>query len=304
MYAQIADQLAAGNVIILDGGTGTDIQRRGVPMSGETWCAEANLSHPQVVQAVHEGYIEAGAQIITANTFATSALLFNALGRDEDLLAIDRAAVAIAKRAAQSRPGVAVAGSISTMRPVIAGSDRTDLSRQWTEMEARDLFRRKAAGLAATGVDLIMMEMVRDGDYGIWATAAALETGLPVWVGISAERRPDGQLVGFGRHDWLLEDIVQRAVALQPAVLCIMHTSANITGEALQIVRRHWQGPLGAYPDSGFFKMPDWQFIDIIPSEELGAKCREWQQQGATIFGGCCGIGAGHIRHLHSLLQP
>jgi homocysteine S-methyltransferase len=81
-----------------------------------------------------------------------------------------------------------------------------------------------------------------------------------------------------------------------------MHTSANITGEALQIVRRHWQGPLGAYPDSGFFKMPDWQFVDIIPPEDLSAKCREWQQHGATIFGGCCGIGAAHISHLYSAL--
>ena len=62
MYERIAKKLAAGRNIILDGGTGTDIQRRGAPMSAETWCADANMTHPQIVKAVHEDYIRAGAE--------------------------------------------------------------------------------------------------------------------------------------------------------------------------------------------------------------------------------------------------
>ena len=297
MYDKIARKLAAGQVILLDGGTGTDIQRRGAPMSGATWCAEVNLTHPEIVQAVHEDYLRAGAEVITANTFATSALLFNALGRDDDLLRIDAAAVAIAKRAAQD-PGVAVAGSMSTMRPVVAGSDRTQLEREWPEAEARALFRRKAEGLKAAGVDLIMMEMMRDTDYSVWATEAALATGLPVWVGISVERRADGVLAGFGRHDCELERSAARLAALQPQVMSVMHSSPNDTGEALDIVRRHWLGPLGVYPESGYFQMPDWQFVDIIPPGELVAKALHWKRQGATLFGGCCGIGPEHIEAL------
>ena len=266
-------------------------------MSGATWCAEVNLTHPEIVQAVHEDYLRAGAEVITANTFATSALLFNALGRDDDLLRIDAAAVAIAKRAAQD-PGVAVAGSMSTMRPVVAGSDRTQLEREWPEAEARALFRRKAEGLKAAGVDLIMMEMMRDTDYSVWATEAALATGLPVWVGISVERRADGVLAGFGRHDCELERSAARLAALQPQVMSVMHSSPNDTGEALDIVRRHWHGPLGVYPESGYFQMPDWQFVDIIPPGELVAKALHWKQQGATLFGGCCGIGPEHIEAL------
>ena len=95
MYEHIARKLSRGEIIILDGGTGTDIQRRGVAMSGSTWCAEANLSHPDIVREVHRDYINAGADIVIANTFATSPLLFNALGRDEDMLENDRAAVAV-----------------------------------------------------------------------------------------------------------------------------------------------------------------------------------------------------------------
>jgi methionine synthase I (cobalamin-dependent) len=302
MYEQIAQKLKRGETIILDGATGTDIQNRGAPMSGETWCAEVNLTHPEIVRAAHDEYIAAGAEIITANTFATSALLFNALGRDDDLIDIDRTAVAIAKQAAKDR-AVAVAGSMSTMRPVQSGSDRTNLSRDWPEAEARRLFRRKADGLAAAGADLIMMEMMRDGDYALWACEAAMQTGLPVWIGISAERREDGALTGFGRPDWLLKDFAPRLSALNPAVIAVMHTSPNDTGEALEIVRRSWQGPLGAYPESGYFKMPDWQFIDVISPNDLVNRSQEWRAAGATIFGGCCGIGPDHIRALSSALR-
>jgi S-methylmethionine-dependent homocysteine/selenocysteine methylase len=141
MYDHIARKLATGGIIIIDGGTGTDIQRRGAAMSGDTWCADANLTHPAIVREVHAGYIRAGAEIIIANTFATSALLFNALRRDKDVIEIDRAAVALAKEAAANRQ-VAVAGSVSTMRPVIAGSDRTSKQREWPERDARALCRR------------------------------------------------------------------------------------------------------------------------------------------------------------------
>ena len=139
MYDVIRKKLARGETIILDGGTGTDIQRRGGPMSSSTWGAEANVSHPEVVRAVHEDYIRAGADVIIANTFATSALLFNALGRDAEMLEIDRAAVAIAKAAAKGHH-VAVAGSMSTMRPVAPGSDRTLKQQEWPEAQARALF--------------------------------------------------------------------------------------------------------------------------------------------------------------------
>jgi homocysteine S-methyltransferase len=265
-------------------------------MSSSTWCAEANVTHPAVVREVHADYIEAGADIIIANTFATSALLFNALGRDDELLEIDRAAVAIARDAAKGH-AVAVAGSMSTMRPVVAGSDRTSRQKEWPEAEARRLFRRKAENLAAAGVDLIMMEMMRDTDYSVWASEAALATRLPVWIGISVERH-GGKLTGFGREDQDFEAVARVLAALKPEVISIMHTSPNDTDEAIDVLRKYWKGPIGAYPESGYFKMPEWTFVDIIPPEELVAKSRTWKQKGVTAFGGCCGLGPEHIKAL------
>ena len=303
MYKSIQQKLDNGQTIILDGGTGTDIQRRGAPMSGETWCAEVNLTHPDIVRAVHEDYIRAGADIITANTFASSALSFNHYGRDDDLLQIDAAAVAIAKQATLGKP-VAVAGSVSTMRPVEPGSDRTLKEKEWPEAQARALFRRKVENLVAAGVDLLMMEMMRDVDYSVYATEAAIATGLPVWVGISVERDKDGVLVGFGREDQKFEDVAKRLAACKPTVMNIMHTSSNDTDEALGILRKYWKGPMGVYPECGYFKSPDWQFVDVITPADLVAKSRDWQGKGATIFGGCCGIGPDHIAALAKEFTP
>jgi homocysteine S-methyltransferase len=297
MYNTVDGMLRSGRMVILDGGTGTDIQRRGAPMSGETWCAEVNRTHPDIVEAVHRDYIAAGAHVITANTFATSALSFNALGRDGDLLELDRMAVAIAKKAAKGT-GTAIAGSVSTMRPVIPGTDRTDKQREWPESEARRLFKAKVDNLKQAGVDFLMMEMMRDSDYSIWASEAAIATGLPVWIGISLEGNRDGTLKGFGREDQPFEEFGPRLAALKPAAICIMHTSPNNTDKAIPLLRSFWTGPIGAYPESGYFKMPDWQFIDVIPPALLVEKAKAWREMGVTILGGCCGLGPVHIKAL------
>jgi S-methylmethionine-dependent homocysteine/selenocysteine methylase len=295
-YQFIKDKLARGETIILDGGTGTDIQRRGAPMSGPTWCAEVNATHGDIVRDVHADYVRVGADIIAANTFATSPLTFNASGRDDELIGLDVAAVAHAKAAARGKD-ICIAGSISTQRPLIPGTDRSDFTKTWTRDEAMVLFRRKAENLKSLGVDLLMMEMMRDTDYALWACEAAFETGLPVWIGISVERA-DGALVGFGRPDQKFEDIAKTLAALKPEVISIMHSSPNDTDEALVVLRKYWSGPIGTYPECGYFKAPDWQFVDVITPADLVAKSQEWQRLGVTIFGGCCGLGPDHIHAL------
>ncbi|HEY7749128.1 MAG TPA: homocysteine S-methyltransferase family protein [Aestuariivirgaceae bacterium] len=296
LYSVIEEKLNAGEIIILDGGTSTDIQRRGVPMNADTWSADANLTHPDIVRAVHEDYIAAGADIIIANTFATSPLLFNHLGRDDDITRLDAAAVSIAKQASQER--VPVAGSFSTMRPIMSGSDRTSRQREWSKKEAKQLMKRKAESLVAAGVDFIMMEMMRDLDYSLWATEAAVATGIPVWVGISVETDSNGKLTGFGREDFAFEDIVAPLMEAGGKVLSIMHSSPNDTTKAIPIAQTKWKGPLGAYPESGYLAMPDWKFVDIIPVPAFVELAKAWAERDVTILGGCCGIGPDHIKAL------
>jgi homocysteine S-methyltransferase len=229
-------------------------------------------------------------------------LLFNHLGRDADVQHIDAVAVNIALEAARGHR-VAVAGSMSTMRPMQVGSDRNNLMHEWPEAEARRLFRAKAEGLKAAGADFIIMELLRDTDYAAWASEAALETGLPVWIGVSAEPDGKGGLQGWGRADCAFDDIARKLAALKPDVMCVMHTAANDTDTAIGILKKHWKGPIGTYPESGYFKAPDWVFVDVIPPNVLLAKSRDWQGQGASLFGGCCGIGPEHIALLAKELR-
>jgi methionine synthase I (cobalamin-dependent) len=286
-------------MIILDGGTGTLVQSLGAPMDGDTWCADANLTHPDVVREAHRQYLSAGAEVLIANTYATSPLLFNHLDRDADVARIDAAAVALARQA--SGGTVPVAGSFSVMRPGIPGSDRSRMLRRWSESEARRLFAAKSAGLAAAGADVIAMEMMRDGDYSVWATEAAMATGLPVWVGISVEEDDEGRLTGFGRPNWLLEDFIDSLVGCAPAMVSVMHSTPHVTTKALGVVRQHWRGWLGAYAESGYFAMPDWQFVDIIPEAEYVALAEQWAKAfDLAMIGGCCGIGPSHIAALRA----
>jgi len=302
--SSVLERVAAGALVVIDGGTGTEIQRQGGVMDDATWCAEANLQRPDLVQEVHRAYLEAGAELIIANTFATSPLLFAALGRDDEVATIDRAAVRLAREAVDATGGTAaVAGSISTMQPVLPGDDRTDRSRTWTEAEVRERYRRKAGTLAEAGADVLVMEMMRDTGPSVWATEAARETGLPVWVGLSFEPGPGGGLVGWGRPECAMDDVIAALTDTDPDLVAVMHTSVDDTGTALAAVRSRYDGPLGAYPESGRFAMPDWVFVDVIGVDELVDVTRTWVAQGVTVVGGCCGVSPEHIAGLAAGLR-
>lgn len=65
-------RIESGDVIVLDGATGTELEKRSVPMDGAAWCAAALVTHPETVREVHEDYIRAGADVIITNTFPTT----------------------------------------------------------------------------------------------------------------------------------------------------------------------------------------------------------------------------------------
>ena len=140
---------------------------------------------------------------------------------------------------------------------------------------------------------------MRDVDYSVWATEAAIATGLPVWVGISVERARTASLLGFGREDQLLEDVAKRLAATAPAVMNIMHTSPNDTDEALEIVRKYWKGPMGAYPEMRLFQDAGLAVCGRDCAAAIWLRSpMTGRHKGVSIFGGCCGIGPDHIAAL------
>lgn len=296
--------LIAGDLLLLDGATGTELQRRGASMHGEAWCATATLTDPDILLAVHRDYILAGADIITTNTFSTNRCMLEPAGFGEKVVEINTTAVSLARQArvlaAVSRP-IVVAGSMSHQVPVVAGSDFRNPTAIPDKDTAIGNFTEMADLLAEAGVDMILMEMMSDPDLALPAIAAAQATGLPIWIGLSARMREDGQLVSYHRQELPFAEAVQEIVVAtgDAGVFGIMHTNIRAIAPCLEIIRRHWDGPLMAYPDSGTFRMPEWVFEGIISPAEFVDLCRDWRNSfGVTLLGGCCGLGLEHIRAL------
>ncbi len=293
----LEERLTRGDLIILDGGTGTELERRGVPMHDIAWCGPVGLDHAEVLAQVHADYIRAGADVIITNTFATSRSLLDAAGLGERTQEINRRAVEAAKTARDRAAGgrdVWIAGSISPMAPGADPARRPDLAASAAD------FREQADVLAAAGVDLIILEMMRDADYAAAAVDAAMATGLPVWVGFSCARSARGEVVMAPAivADLPLAEVIEPVMTHGGSLLAIMHSEVEITPPALEIARRHWSGALGAYPHSGHFVMPHWQFEQVISPEAYLSEARNWVAMGVRVVGGCCGIGPEHIRLL------
>jgi S-methylmethionine-dependent homocysteine/selenocysteine methylase len=136
------------------------------------------------------------------------------------------------------------------------------------------------------------------------AVAAAVETGLPVWVGFSARRGPDGALTGWERPHISLDDMLDEVLPLGGAVAGIMHTMAEDTDPALDALFARWDGPVMAYPESLVFTPspggavePD--FAAAIPEDAFAERCRGWVERGVQIIGGCCGITIDHMARMY-----
>ena len=151
----IERRLAAGEVLLLDGGTGTELERRGAAMHDEVWCGAATLSSGDLLRDIHEDYIRAGASVIVANTYASNRIMLEPAGLGGEFEAINRRAVEIGLEARDRAAGgdaVAVAGSMSHMVPM-----RHDPGQVPSPARTAECFSEMAATLASAGVDLIIM---------------------------------------------------------------------------------------------------------------------------------------------------
>ena len=290
-------RINGGEVIVLDGAMGTELERRGVPMNDAAWDAAALATHPDTVREVHEDYIRAGADVIITNKFATARHVLEPAGMGEQFRELNIRAVTLAKEArenAADRP-VFIAGSISTF------TARYDYSYEPHDERARANYREQAEVLAETGVDVVALEMMRDIEQTTYALEAALTTRLPVWIGFSCKTTGEGTVVLWDGEKTLVEALEQIPLS-GISLVSIMHTLTEDTPPALQEVTGHWSGPVGAYPHSGEFVMPNWRFIDVLTPEDFTTQAQGWLEMGVQLIGGCCGIGPEHIRLLKERL--
>ena len=317
------EQIARGDVIVLDGATGTEIERLGGEMDSAAWCAVANMNHPEKVQQVHEAYVRAGADVITTNTFATCRHVLAGTGLDNDTVAINQQAVTLARNArdavAPSRP-VAIAGSMSNTVAWQPGFISPDPRFIPTERQEISNYREMANTLADSGVDFLILEMMLDIDHASRALEAAVGTGLPVWVGISCSLEDDGAVVGWdlatqGRITadhrpplpLPLGEIIDALQKIGGDVFGIMHSTVGATTPGLQVLCERWTGPVMAYPETTQStqlpadqadRLPTPSFLDVgnVSPDIFAEACRGWVNQGVQIIGGCCGATIEHMQ--------
>jgi S-methylmethionine-dependent homocysteine/selenocysteine methylase len=276
-------RLAAGETLVVDGGTGSELRRRGMPLHPNAWSAFAALTHYDLLRAVHLGYIAAGADVVIVNTFAATRFVLEAEGAADELEAIVRRSVAAAReaRASAGRDEVAIAGSVSCLPP------RFDVRAYPPAEREIAAYRELAELLAAAGVDLIALEMLQDAEHGARACAAVRDAGLPWWLGVSCrEDAATGQLVAYDFPERPLASFVDALLEHSPSVVNVMHTPSAAVAPALDELRGRFAGLLGAYPE------------EELPVE-LAAL---WQDAGARVLGGCCGTTPADIAALAAAL--
>ena len=292
------EKLEADRILLIDGAMGTELQRRGVPMDKIAWSGAAVLTHPDVVREIHEDYIRAGARVIITNTFGSTRQMLEPAGYGNQIEEVHRGAVRLARQARENAgaPEVAVAGSISTEPP---GFDQDAFLDPEKELEA---YREAAGLLLDAGVDLIALEMIVETNHASRAMQAARETGLPVWLGVGCRKTKDGRIVSFDHPDLELVTVLDALIPMGPTVVNIMHSEIEAIPQAIELVRQRWSGPIGVYPESGYFTKPNWNFVDVIPPADLATAAASWVAAGARLLGGCCGTGPEHIEALQAAM--
>ncbi|MFL5864861.1 MAG: homocysteine S-methyltransferase family protein [Solirubrobacteraceae bacterium] len=285
-----------GAIIIIDAAMGTELESRGVPMDNNAWCGLANLTHPELVQAIHEDHIRAGADVIITNTYMSGLGPMARAGQAEWFEPGLRSAVRVARAAADAadRP-VAVAGSASVTEWAVPPGDDPDSLRQG--------YARQLDLLAEAGVDLIVLEMVLDTHRGQPALDAARATGLPVWLGLSTctpgRATADEELLPEIDET---REVATALVASDLDAVCIMHTDIDDVAPALEMLSPLWDGAIGVYPHRGRWLKPHWGFEDVDP-DYLIAQAADWVSHGASMIGGCCGLSTRHVQALRAAVN-
>ncbi len=298
-YENLIARLRNGERIMIDGGTGTEVERRGVPQLQNAWNGGGTLSHPDIVRGIHEDYIRHGAEIVISNTFATSRNTLQDAGVPELFPDYNHRAVELAReaRAAMDRPNVLVAGGIS----------HWSFSGRLPSLDdLRDGAAEQAWIMAEAGADLVMLEMMVEISRMLAVLEGAQTSGLPVWVGLSCAPDTDGTMClqagdtnaqgeVVARSGETLRDAIAALGGYDVPLLSIMHTDVRHIDACLDIVDANWTGLIGVYAHSGRFIDNQWIFEGTISPTEYADASQRWLNRGVQIIGGCCGIRPDHI---------
>ncbi len=317
-YDTLKQHAENGGTILLDGAIGTQLQRLGVLMDNTAWAATALASHPQVVLQMHQQYLDAGADIITTNTFSSARHNLEPIGLGERTLELNRLAVTLAQQArdrfASGRP-VAIAGSVSQFGILVDGEPGLALHRhadpesqiEFSREQARQYIREQAECLVDAGVDLLILESTGNMTQRRWLLEETDHLDIPRWLGYRCRLDADGEVrVGYGSDD-LFADSLSILQQHSLDAVAIFHSLVEDTSAGLAILQQHWHGLIAAYPEAGrsdytATSRDDSEASNISP-QGLVEVFNQWIASGIPIVGGCCGINAEYYTDLKPKLK-
>ncbi len=285
------------SIILLDGGMGQELIARSSQPPSPLWSASVMMDEPEIVEAVHREYVEAGARVLTLNSYSATP---ERLARDasEALFEpLQAKAIEIVKRAAGDS-GATIAGCL----PPLFGSYHPENTPD--EPYYLATYQRVVAQQEAH-VGCFLCETMSSIKEARSATRAAVASGKPVWCAFSVDD-DDGTRLRSGEP---LEEAVRAARDEGASAVLINCSTPEAVAVGLPIIKVSGL-PFGAYAN-GFTRAADLKIggtvevlkarTDLTP-ETYGKHAMAWVKEGASIVGGCCEVGPDHIRHLAELL--
>ncbi len=277
--------------LILDGATGTELNRRNVDTGLPLWSANALLNDRDsaILRDIHRDYLEAGADIITTNTFRTHRRALALGGNSGRALELTRRAVEVAREAIHAAACASpkfIAGSISTLE------DCYEPESVPTNEQLHSEHGERVDHLFQSGVDFFLVETINSiREASVIATHAA-RTGLPVVVSFVCNR--EGRLLSG-------ETLTAAADLLLPLEICAIGVNCGPTPDLAKPLAELGSAcgkdfPLIAYGNIGYAdEKVGWINTDSESPEIYRQHAIHWN---AKIIGGCCGTTPEHIRRL------
>lgn len=280
--------------ILGDGAMGTMIHARSVPIN--TCFDELNLTHPELIAAIHREFIQAGAELIETNTFGANRFKLAEYGLENQVAEINRAAVEIARRVIEaSWRECYIAGAVGPLGVRIKPYGRLKPE------EARAAFAAQIKALADAGVDVVIMETFPDLAEIKEALAAAREVA------------PDTPVIcqmTFAQDDRTLLGFLPGSAARDLHAAGADVIGVNCSGGPAQI-SRVLQAMHHAVPDAVFSAMPNAGFPESVGGRVMYPATADYfadyaltfKAIGASIIGGCCGTTPEHIVAMRQALD-
>lgn len=312
----IVERLNLGKPVLMDGGTGSEIQRRGanvlVSASAESeilaWSATANVDYADVVQQVHQDYLRVGAEIIISNNFWATRSRLSLIGQSDQW---ERLATAAGENAIRARdainPNAYVFGGI-------AAPYTQDYRKPYTHSDVKTLGSERYAEeftgpgrvLANLGVDALLAEYVGYIEDCVAAVDALAAIGLPVFLGVR-------HITDYGwmQYGETLADLAEALKGHPVEGVFLMCSKPECISVGLMALSQTFEGAFGAYANVGYNPMAPvsgrvhkgGDLISGYSPLRLADFGQDWLDMGARVIGGCCATGPEHIIALNNVVN-